>query len=426
MANGNGKTIDQDGREVVPPLKALEEQTLAVDLARVEIDQAIATAHKFPRILTNVIADIRTMALMNREAAENCIYALPRGGKPIIGPSIGFANIIQQAWGNNRVAGDIVYVDRAQKAVIARGAFLDLQTNSQTQVPVNRRIVDKNGRIFSDDMIAVTSQAAASIARRNAILNGVPRVIWWPIFEEALKIVRGDGRTFTETRERAIKALAQFGVKPEQIYLVLGLKGEADLTQEHIIIMRGMYQALHDRSATVEEIFDPRKATGRGFDTVENPLGSGQEDPGGDGGEEVEAADENDEPATAAPAEPAQAEKPAEAPKEAQKTETAQAAPAHAQDPTAGLDLEDLAAGDEPDEPAEEEPKGAPARSAYIKQWAAFLARAKSESVIKIQWQAERAIRESLGFSDDEIDQLSDMRLQRIKELAPPAGKAKK
>ena len=52
--NDQSKIIDEDGREVLDPRKALSEQTLAVDLARVEIDQQIATAHKFPRSIDTV------------------------------------------------------------------------------------------------------------------------------------------------------------------------------------------------------------------------------------------------------------------------------------------------------------------------------------------------------------------------------------
>jgi hypothetical protein len=272
--NDNGKARGNEaGQEVLAPVGALSDQSLAVDLARADIDTAIATAHKYPRSLETVIKKIETMACYNEAAAENSIYSLPRGGKPIIGPSIGFANIVAASWGNCTDAARIVHVDRKDKVVIAEGGFHDLETNRKTVLPVQRRIVDKQGRLFSDDMIMVTGMAAASIARRNAILNAVPRALWFPIYERALQIVRGDIETFAERKDKALKAFAQFGVKPEQVYMALGLKGDAEMTLEHVAPMRGMYSALRDGFMTVEEMFDPRRMTGTGFEKVDNPLG---------------------------------------------------------------------------------------------------------------------------------------------------------
>ena len=223
MTDQNGSGAEQAA--LVPTATSLSDPTLAVDLARAEVDVAIATAHRYPRQLDTVLKKIGTLACYNDVAAENCIYSLPRGGKPIIGASIGFANIVASSWGNCTDAARIVHIDRHEKTVMAEGGFHDLETNRKTLVPVQRRIVDRQGRLFSDDMIMVTGMAAASIARRNAILNAVPRALWFPIYEQALSIVRGTVETFAERKAKAIQAFAQFGVKPEQIYMALGLKG---------------------------------------------------------------------------------------------------------------------------------------------------------------------------------------------------------
>jgi hypothetical protein len=270
---GKENMNDATNADVQLSTQVLGEQTLAVDLARAEIDQAIATAHRYPRSIDIVLKKIETMACYNEAAAENCIYSLPRGGKPIIGASIGFANVVAQSWGNCTDAARIVYIDRKEKVIIAEGGFHDLETNRKTVLPVQRRIVDKNGRLFSDDMIMVTGMAAASIARRNAILNAVPRALWFPIYEKALSIVRGSVETFAERKEKALRAFSQFGVKPEQVYAALGLKGEDDLTLEHLAPLRGMYTALREGNISVEEMFDPRRlAAVQSFETVSNPL----------------------------------------------------------------------------------------------------------------------------------------------------------
>lgn len=399
----NNQVIDEDGAEVLDPRKALAEQTLAVDLERIQIDQMIATAHRFPRMLDTVMKKIGTLALYNKDSAESCIYALPRGGKPIIGPSISFANIVMQSWGNCRVGARIVYIDTKQKVVIAEGAFLDLETNSQSIVPVQRRIVDSKGRLYSDDMQIVTGMAAASIARRNAILQGVPRGLWHPVFTDALGIVRGNVQTFAENREAAFKALAQFGVKPEQIIMVLGLKGDVDLTFEHIPTLRGMYQALRDGSSTVEDLFDPRKMTGRGFEAVDNPLVGDRDEPAS--GEDQTAGMGEDEPAQATAVKTTQAER---QPEQKPKAEQVKAEPKP--EPKA-------AAKPEP-QPEPEQPKAPTNAVEYLATWEAFCASATSESAIKNQRAADRNLRKVCGpFSTEQFEEIDRIQNERVAAL---------
>jgi hypothetical protein len=411
--NDQSKVIDQDGAEVVDPRKVMQEQTLAVDLARVELDHSIATAHKFPRIIDTVMKKISTLACYNKDSAENCVYALPRGGKPIIGPSIGFANIVAQAWGNCRVGARITFIDKQQKVVIAEGAFLDLETNTQSIVPVQRRIVDSKGRLYSDDMQIVTGMAAASIARRNAILQGVSRGLWHPIWMDALGIVRGDVTTFAENKAAAFKALAQFGVKPEQIIMLLGLKGEVDLTFEHIPTIRGMYVALRDGSMTVEELLDPRRMTGRGFATVDDPLGAQPEDLTAGMGEDAAQTSAQQAGTAAQPTEAAAGDA---KPKAAAK----QQAPAKDELPldSGAQGAAKTEAKPEPKPEAKPEPK-LPANAAeYVEHWRAFCAGATSAGQVKNQYSAERQLRKNCEPIDseqhDEITQIKDERIAQL------------
>lgn len=273
----NDNTREPD--DIKGPLDILSERSLAVDLAIAEIDQQIATAHKYPRSIDHFVKALETMACYNEAAALNSIYSLPRAGKAIIGPSIGFANACAQAWGNCVDAARIVHVDRKEKMVVCEGAFHDLQTNRRTIIPEQRRIVDSKGRLYSDDMIITTSKAGASIARRNAILQAVPRPLWFPVYEQALLIVRGSVETFGERKDKALKSFAQFGITPAQIVAFIGLKGEPDLTLDHIPTLRGAYAALRDGALTPEEVLDPRRQAAGAFETVSNPLADDEHDP---------------------------------------------------------------------------------------------------------------------------------------------------
>ncbi|NKC02462.1 hypothetical protein HED55_00725 [Ochrobactrum haematophilum] len=235
--------------------------SLAIGLTKAEIDQQIATAKLYPRLVSRVTQNILSLVTIDEHSAEECSYALPRGGKPIVGPSIRLAEIIAGQWGNCRVGARVVHVDRVEKFVEAEGIFHDLETNTATTARVRRRISNKNGGLLTDDMIIVTGNAACSIAKRNAILGGVPKAVWRKAYDEAEKVVKGDVKTLAERRENIFKAFAAFGVKPEQIFASLGIAGEDDITLEHIPTLTGMRSALKSGEATVEEMFGGQSKT---------------------------------------------------------------------------------------------------------------------------------------------------------------------
>lgn len=425
--------------DVQLPNEILNQQSLAVDLARADIDQQIATAHRYPRVLDTVIKKITTMACYNEEAAENCVYSLPRGGKPIIGPSIGFANITATAWGNCIDGSRWVATDLVNKVVIAEGLFHDLETNRRTIISEQRRIVGKNGALYNDDMRIVTSKAAGAIARRNAILQIVPRSIWHPIWEQALHIVRGTAETFSERKDKALKAFAQFGVKPEQVYMVLGLKGDPDLNLEHIPVLRGMYAALRDQSTTVEEMFDPRRATGAAFERVASPLaddepgddqvqaaqpgssqshdpqtgevrdnaGAGQgQDQSGPGAKQPRKRDR--ERAAARAAKDGAAPKPAATQPDAGKPAAADAAKPSAAKPGPAQDKPPT------DQGGDSLPTDCAGYVAYASKW---IGEATSPTAIDERWRSERELRGTCGVIEDEFERVRKIKDARIAEL---------
>lgn len=235
-------------------LPTLVDTTLATAVVKAELDTQITTARAFPRSVQTAINDINQLATMNEQMAGECVYALPRAGKPLRGPSIRLAEIIAQCWGNCVSKTRIVSVDRISRTVTAEGIFHDLQTNSITEAQHTRRISTKEGRLFSDDMIAVTCNAAQSIARRNAILAGVPKVIWSQAFQQCERVIAGDVTTLASKRESAVKAFAAFGLTPEQVFQVIDVKGEQDIGLDELVTLRSLYSSIKNGELTVEEI----------------------------------------------------------------------------------------------------------------------------------------------------------------------------
>lgn len=252
-------TYDPETGEL--PATTAPAQSLVGQLVKAEIDQQIATAHAYPRSVSRVVKNVLSLVTISQASAEECNYALPRGGKPITGPSVRLAEIVASQWGNCRVGARVVHVDRFEKFVEAEGIFHDLETNTSTTARVRRRIVDRNGRLFNDDMIVVTGNAACSIAKRNAILGGVPKAVWNEAYDAALATIKGDIKTLPERRTNAFKAFAAFGVKPEQIVAYLDLGGVEDVTLEHLTTLIAMHKAIKDGEQTVESFFPEQKSS---------------------------------------------------------------------------------------------------------------------------------------------------------------------
>jgi hypothetical protein len=397
-------------QEVIGPTDALSKSALDVGLLRMELDASMEHALRHRRNMDVVVEQIERMALYNDASANRCIYALPRAEKAIVGPSIGLATIIATAWGNCNDGGWWIRTDRTEKVVVCGGTFFDLQTNRRTGATVTRRISGKSGRIYSDDMIAVTIQAATAIAQRNAILKGVPSPIWRPIYERALVVVRGTEQTLPERRAAMIGAFAQFGIDAKRIFLALGVEKEKDITLDQMVMLRGMYEQLRDEQVTAEEMFDPRRMTGRGFEVVENPLGDQAEDltegMTDDAAEPVqtEAAQSAQTAAGSAKAQPA-AKQQAPAKDELPLNSSAQG-PAKTE------------AKSEPKAEPKPEPKPPADAEAYIAHWRTFCASATSAAQVKNQYSAERQLRKNCepitSDQHEEITQLKDERMAQL------------
>lgn len=236
----------------------IAEDSMATLVNRGEIEQQIATARRYPRSVKRFRDEALELVTLSESVAGQCVYALPRDGKVIEGPSARFAEIIASAWGNCR-AGARVVDDRGE-FVVAQGVFHDLERNVAITYEVQRRITGKNGRRYSADMIGVTANAACSIALRNAVLKGVPKALWEDMYAEARRVIMGDVKTLANRRSAAIAEFQRFGVTPAQLWAKLGVEGVEDVGLDHLVVLRGLLTAIKEGDTTAEEAFDMGRA----------------------------------------------------------------------------------------------------------------------------------------------------------------------
>ena len=227
-------------------------------LVKAEIDQAIATAHAYPRNLRSFLEEGKALVTFSDDMAQACMYALPRkdeNGKRIhiTGPSARFAEVILSCYGNCTSGGRVVGEDG--QFIVSQGVFHDLEKNNRIVMETRRRIAGKAGKKFSSDMIGVTGNAAAAIAHRNAVLKGIPKALWLPLYEAAVAVATGSSKPMSERRARALAVLAKMGAPADMVLAELGISSEVEITEAHLETMFGWATAIKEGSGSVDSIF---------------------------------------------------------------------------------------------------------------------------------------------------------------------------
>lgn len=270
-----GETTEAPQAEIIADTSAVGQ------LARAEIDTQIATARQFPRDLGRYKQSATSMATLDRETAESCMYALPRGRKMISGPSVRLAEIVASAWGNLRIGERIAEV--GDTYVVAQGVCHDLQTNTSKTTEVRRRITDKNGRRYNEDMIVMTCNAACSLAGRNAVFKVVPRALVDPIYDAARKTAVGDAATLEERRQAALSKFALMGITEERLLARVEKESVEAIDLKDLEALIGLYTAIRDGSTKVDEAFPLPEVGGSDvratLDKIKN-KGKGKAEPG--------------------------------------------------------------------------------------------------------------------------------------------------
>lgn len=229
-------------------------------ITKAEIDMQISTAKAFPRSIKTFLQKAESIATVSEEVASSCAYALPRGGKTLDGPSVRLAEIVCSTYGNIRSGARVIANDG--KTVTAQGICHDLETNNCVTVEVKRRITDKFGRTFNEDMQTVTGNAACAIAFRNAVFKVVPAALIQEVYDKAREVARGTAETLPIRRDKAVKYFRDLGVTEKQILDVLELKKIEDIDLDKLATLRGMVALIKNGESTIKDLFEPEDKKG--------------------------------------------------------------------------------------------------------------------------------------------------------------------
>lgn len=228
-------------------------------IERANVDSQIATAKQYPRDLRRAINNSIAMATLDVPTAQSCGYALPRGGKPITGPSVHLAKLIVSNYGNIRAEAKVVQI--TDKQVISRGTCWDLENNVATAFEVRRSIVGRSGQRFSDDMITVTGNAANAIAYRNAVFSVIPKAITNKVYQAAQHTITGDLSDEDKIIARRKKCIDffkdEFGISEQEVVMLCGKQTVNQIKANEIALLLGITQSLTDGDTTVDDLMKP-------------------------------------------------------------------------------------------------------------------------------------------------------------------------
>ena len=223
---------------------------------KANVDAQVSTAKRYPRNISRAVDNSIALATLDNETAQSMGYALPRGGKPITGPSVHLAKLVVSNWGNMRTEAKVVSV--TDKEVISRGTAWDLENNVASAFEVRRKITGKDGRRFNEDMITVTGNAANSIAYRNAVFAVVPKGIVDKIYKAAQKQITGDlsdEDKLIKRRANAIKFFNdEYAITEDEVLKLCGKQTVKEIKADEIALLIGIMQSLKDGDTTVDEL----------------------------------------------------------------------------------------------------------------------------------------------------------------------------
>jgi hypothetical protein len=221
-------------------------------ITKSEIESQVDTAKKHPRDIKQALNLALYIAVEDKQIADSCFYAIPRGGKIIRGASVRFAELVVACWGNVRSGARVIANDG--KTVTAQGICHDIEKNVSYTVEVTRKITDKNGNTFSEDMQIVNANAACSIALRNAIFKVIPFALTMGILSKIEEVAKGS-IDLKKTKKKAIDHFTSLGVTESQILYALGRRSVEDITAYDIFTLRGIVQAINDGDTDIEQAF---------------------------------------------------------------------------------------------------------------------------------------------------------------------------
>lgn len=243
-------TVTNPFAELEPAVKTDETMTLARAEAEqrvlAEVQGRMAIAKRFPRNEFQACQAIIDTCKRPKLAAE-CLYAYPRGGEMVTGPSIRLAEAMAQRWGNIDFGVKVLSQTKFESVVEAYAWDLESNVRKSTTFVVEHRVMTKKGwRDLTDPRDLYEHVANYSSRRlRACILQVIPRDVQDAAVEQVKATLANGGQSRAESLRAIVAAFDRFGVTVEDIERRYERK-LAQLADPEVVELRAIYQTLKD------------------------------------------------------------------------------------------------------------------------------------------------------------------------------------
>lgn len=256
-----------EDRFIDRPAPAFESRPMSeyanVGAVSIESDRAVAEAQgklviakKFPRDEAKAFGKIM-QACSRKSLAEIAMYAFPRGGETVKGPSIRLAEELARCWGN------MSYGTRElsrKEGVSEMEAFAwDEETNVRSvQQFTVRHLRDKKGGAVAlkdeRDIYELTANQGSRRLRARILAIIPPDVIEEAISQCRKTLAGNTDEPIGDRVRKMVAAFAKFGVTAEQITVKTGRPLD-QTTPDDIVDLTAIYASLRDGMAKVSDWF---------------------------------------------------------------------------------------------------------------------------------------------------------------------------
>lgn len=221
-----------------------------------EVQASFVIAQKFPRCEEQCYTDI-IKACKRPFLAEQAMYAYPRGGTLVTGPSIRLAEAMAQSW--KHLDFGIEEVSQSNGVSVAKAFCIDLQKNTRSTKTfyVKHERHSRKGITKLTDPREIYELVANQGARRlrACILAILPGDVVEAAVDQCRKTLESSDVPIADRIRKMVLAFDELGVKLEHLEKRLGHKLDATIPAE-LVTLQGVHKSIKDGMASREDFFD--------------------------------------------------------------------------------------------------------------------------------------------------------------------------
>lgn len=259
--NNRGRSV---GLEMVATREAQEVQTAMIIAKRFPRDTLVA--------YNNIMTDCSRQTL-----AEKAIYEYPKGGTTVRGPSIHLARALARGWGNLKSGFKVLEETGTSSVVMAYCHDLETNYYEEKIFTVKHFRHTKKGDYPITDPREIYENIANQAARRerSCILSVIPAdVVDAAVGQCTATLQKKGGMPLVDRVRILVKNFQeQYSVTPEMLEAFIGCKKEA-FSEQSVIRLKGVYNAIRDGSAGVEQYFGEQKPQDKPREALPEPAGT--------------------------------------------------------------------------------------------------------------------------------------------------------